>query len=71
MIEFKARTKKWGNSIGIIIPKSAGIKDDEEVIIHIQPAKKFTTVADIFGTMKFKKPVDQIMREIDEDLEPE
>lgn len=68
MIELKATVKKWGNSLGILLPKKAGIKENQEIIVHIAAAKKVTKVKDIFGAMRLKKPVAQLMQEIDEEL---
>ncbi|MEK6852301.1 MAG: AbrB/MazE/SpoVT family DNA-binding domain-containing protein [Nanoarchaeota archaeon] len=72
MIELEAKTKKWGNSLGIIIPKefakSEGLKEEEEVRVIIQK-KRAVRVKDIFGKLKgWKKPTSQIMKEIDKDL---
>ena len=72
MIELKAKTKKWGNSIGILIPKEAirkeNIKPDQEVTVLIS-AKPITKAGDIFGTMKFKKSTEELMREVDKDFD--
>ena len=72
MMELKAKTKKWGNSIGILIPKEAirkeNIKTDQEVTVLIS-AKPITKAKDIWGTMKFKKSTEELMREVDKDLE--
>ena len=71
MMEIKAKTKKWGNSIGILIPKEAikkeNIKLDQEVTILIS-SKPITTGRDIWGTFKFKKSTEQLMREVDKDF---
>lgn len=69
MIELKVRVKNWGNSLGIILPKSTGIKENQEVIVHIAPARETTTVKDIFGAGRLKKPVAELMREIDAELD--
>ena len=70
MIELKTRTRKWGHSVGILIPKQFGIKEDEELRIHIEPANRFTKVKDIFGTFKLNRSVKSLMKEIDRDLSP-
>ena len=69
MIELQLKTKKWGNSVGLIIPKKYSIRPHQEVKVHIEPIKKFTTVKDIFGTFKSKRSTKQIMREIDKELD--
>ena len=72
MMEIKAKTKKWGNSIGVIIPKEIirqqNIKPDQEITILIS-SKPITTGRDIWGTFKFKKSTEQIMREVDKDFD--
>ncbi len=65
MLEFKAKTKKWGNSVGVIIPKELGIAPNKEVFVHVLPKTKFTTVGDIFGSFKLNKSAEQISKEID------
>jgi len=68
MIELKTRTKKWGNSVGILLPKRFGVRADEDIHVHIEPAKRFTTVKDIFGTFKLKQSTKALMKEIDREL---
>ncbi len=72
MIEIKARTKKWGNSIGVVIPKEVvreeNIKPNQQVTLMISQ-KPITKVKDIFGTMTFKKSTEQLMREVDKEFD--
>ncbi len=72
MMEIKAKAKKWGNSIGILIPKEVvseeNIKPNQEVTVMIS-AKPITMGKDIWGTMKFSKPVDKLMREVDKEFD--
>ena len=67
MIEIKARTKEWGNSLGVIIPREAvikeGMKPNQEVILQIR-TKPITRGKDIFGKWKFKKPTEQLLKEV-------
>lgn len=71
MIEIKVKTKKWGNSIGILIPKDVirkeKIQPDQEVTVLIS-AKPVTKGKDIWGTMKFKESTEELMREIDKEF---
>lgn len=69
MIELRAKVKSWGNSLGIILPKSTGVKENQDVIVHITPARRGTRVKDILGKAKLKKPVAQLMKEIDAELD--
>ena len=57
MVQIKARTKKWGNSIGVIIPNgiaaSENIKPEQEIDLII--LKKPSKIGDFFGILKGKK----------------
>lgn len=69
MLKFKTKPRKWGNSIGIALPKDivkkANIKSNKELEIFI-PEKK-VNLKEIFGSLKsWKKSTEKIMREIDE-----
>ena len=77
MEKISTKVKKWGNSFGVILPKnivdSENLKEDLVVNVIIQPYNTMT-VGDLmkFSEMNklknWKKPTDQIMREIDEEL---
>jgi len=73
MLEVEAKVRKWGRSFGIVIPKDKvkeeGIKENETIKLLI--TKKTNVLKETFGTMKFKKSTDQMMREIDKELWPE
>ncbi len=64
-------TKKWGNSIGVVIPRSAieasNIKPGEKITIEIQ--KKENPLKELFGALKFKKPTEEILKEVRKELE--
>lgn len=70
------RVRKWGNSMGIVLPKRVvdveKLDEGTEITITIEPMHK-TKVKDIFGILKnkIKKPTQQIMDEIDEALWPD
>ena len=61
-----SKTKKWGNSLGIRIPKSVaeelGLKEEQEVVIEIE--RKENPLRELFGALKFKEPTEKILREI-------
>lgn len=61
------KTKQWGNSVGIIIPKDVvrdmKIKPNEEICIDISK-KKTNVLREMFGTSKFSKPTSQPLKEI-------
>lgn len=60
-----AKIKKWGNSLGLIIPKEEvnrlNLKDSQEVIVKIE--KKENPLRELFGTLKFEKSTEQIIKE--------
>ena len=67
----KAKTKKWGNSIGVVIPSDTveklHIQPEEEIIIEIQ--KKTNVLAELFGAFKFNnKSTEQLIKESKEDM---
>ena len=65
--------KKWGNSFGVVLPikiiNEQRIKDGMEIEITIHPKNK-ARVKDIFGVLKgkLKKPTEQLMKEVNEEL---
>jgi antitoxin component of MazEF toxin-antitoxin module len=67
----KAETKKWGNSLGIVIPKSVveelNLKPHEEVVIEIRKTRN--ALADMFGSSPFKDDPRSILREVRKELE--
>jgi antitoxin component of MazEF toxin-antitoxin module len=71
MIEVECTARKIGNSIGFTLPKEiieeAGIKENQKVTFLIPPVKD-DIFKRTFGTLKFKKSTDEMMREIDKEL---
>lgn len=67
----EVKTKRWGNSIGIIIPSETierlNIRPEERIIIDIQ--KGTNVLKEMFGTMKTKKTVKQMISESRGELE--
>jgi putative addiction module antidote len=70
MEEIKVKLRKWGNSIGVVIPqevlKNNNKKEGDEVTI-LMP-KENNVLREMFGTLKAKKSTEQIMKEIDKEL---
>ncbi|MBO3753828.1 MAG: AbrB/MazE/SpoVT family DNA-binding domain-containing protein [Candidatus Brockarchaeota archaeon] len=72
MVEIKVKTRKWGNSIGIIIPKEVvkreKLKSGQEISILI--LKNSGILKRTFGSMRdrIKKPTQRIMDELDREL---
>ena len=65
------KTKEWGNSIGIIIPRRAveelGIAVGEEIIIDIR--KKQIVLKELFGAIPLKRKTEGILKDVREELE--
>jgi len=66
-MEIEALTRKWGNSIAVIVPakivEKEKIKENEKVLFKIEK-KRSTKVKDLFGLLKsWKKPTEEILKE--------
>jgi antitoxin component of MazEF toxin-antitoxin module len=70
MIEIETKLRRWGNSFGAMIPstkiKEGGLKEGETITVTIQ--KEENILRKMFGKHKFKKPINQIMKEMDKEL---
>ncbi len=71
MSTIEVRTKKWGNSLGLLIPKDVAekekIRENQKLDIIIIP--KGRTLEKAFGMAKWwKKPTQQIKDEIRREL---
>ena len=53
-----AKAKKWGSSLGVVIPKSVSnsleIEEEQEVIMDIMPSGKSDVLKEAFGKCKNK-----------------
>lgn len=69
MLEVESKVRKWGRSLGVVLPKEKvkeeGIDKDDTITILI--SKKRNTLKETFGTLKLKKSTDKILRESDEE----
>jgi len=65
----QAQLRKWGGSIGIIIPKETiekgKFKEGQEIEILI--LKKTNALRETFGKIKLRKTTEQMMKEIREE----
>ena len=64
-MEIRAKARRWGNSIALIIPKSAvdqaHIKPNQDLVADLRVRR---TAADIFGILpKFKKSTQELKDE--------
>ena len=70
-MSIEVKTKKWGNSIGVVIPietaDKLNLKPNEEIVIEIE--KKSNALKELFGAMKSRKSTEQILKETRKDLE--
>ncbi|MBS3135411.1 AbrB/MazE/SpoVT family DNA-binding domain-containing protein [Candidatus Woesearchaeota archaeon] len=68
MIEIEVVARKWGNSVGIALPKDviekANIKLNKELKLFI-PDKR-TNLSKVFGTLTIKEPTQKILDKIRE-----
>mgnify|MGYP001576066158 CR=1 FL=1 len=74
-----ARVKRWGNSLGVILPKNIvdqqNISEGSEIELLVNKGK-VSTVGDLFEfarsmkIAKSRKSTEEIMREIDKDFWP-
>ena len=57
----RAEIRKWGHSLGLIIPakvvKKLNLKEHEKVEVRL---KKTGDIMELFGAMKFKEPTKKI-----------
>ena len=69
MEAFETKPKHWGNSLGITIPKEivkkAGLSERTEVRVLLLRKEPSADLQKVFGTLKLKKPTQQVMDEID------
>ena len=67
MITVESRVRRWGHSLGLVIPRGQArvhqIKVGDKVELLLR--KKTNVLRETFGTAKIKKPTDQMMSEID------
>ena len=71
MQSIKTKTKKWGNSLGIVIPSDVvekeNLKEGQTVEILIaRPLKK--VFKETFGTLKFPKSAQEMKNELRKEL---
>lgn len=66
---FEAIPKKWGNSLGITIPKNVieneGISQNKKINVIVFTSR-MEKLRKAFGTLKLKKRTQKVMDEIDE-----
>jgi len=72
MLEFKAKPRKWGNSIGITLPnmivEEGNIKDNKEIEVII--VEKKVDLKKVFGSIKLKESTQKIKDKMRAGWEP-
>jgi antitoxin component of MazEF toxin-antitoxin module len=67
VVEMELVIKKWGRSFGAVIPmdkvKQMNLKENDVVNVTLFPKKN--PLKETFGTFKFKRSVEEILRESD------
>ena len=66
-MEIEVLTRRWGNSIAVIVPanivEKENLKENEKVLFKIEK-KRSTKAKDLFGLLKsWKKPAEEILKE--------
>ena len=68
----EVRLKKWGNSIGIVIPNETierlSLKPEEQIVIEI--SKKENVLKEMFGKARFKKSARKVIDDFRNAPEP-
>lgn len=64
------KAKKWGNSVGIILPKDLQIEPDEEIRVQIMKTNERPPAKVAWGIMKKKFDTQKVLDEIDADEDP-
>jgi len=74
MIEIKSKLRKWGNSLGVIVPQKVieneKVKEGENIIILLKKEED-NILKEMFGSFKFKKSTEELLKEVDNELENE
>ena len=67
MIEVEAKVRKWGRSLGVVIPKEKAIDEDikENEVVHLLIGKRRNVLKETFGTLKLKRTTQEILDESD------
>ncbi len=67
----ETKTKKWGNSIGVVIPAETverlKLKPGEQITIDVE--KKQNVLKELFGSLRFTRSTKMILEEVREELE--
>ncbi|MBI3031966.1 AbrB/MazE/SpoVT family DNA-binding domain-containing protein [Candidatus Woesearchaeota archaeon] len=69
-MELLVKTKKWGNSVAVVLPSSVvrqqNIKPGDELNLAVE--KKGTVLRELYGALKFTKSTEALIKEARKDL---
>lgn len=71
MIEIKTKLRKWGNSLGVVVPRNIIEKEKTKVgddVTILFKKNDNNLLRDVFGTHRFSKNTDELLKEVDEEL---
>ena len=72
MLSFEAIPKKWGNSLGITIPrdivKKAKMKNNKKILVTVEDIDFNQDLKKVFGTLKLKRPTQEMLDESDKEM---
>ena len=71
MIEIKTKLRKWGNSLGVVVPQHIIDKEKTKVgddVTILFKRNDNNLLRDVFDTHKFSKNTDELLKEVDEEL---
>lgn len=71
MIELRTKLRKWGNSLGVVVPMNSlqkeKFKENDEIVLLIAKERE-NVLRETFGIHKFKKSIKKLMKETDKEL---
>ncbi len=69
MLEAELKVRRWGNSLGVVLPneivKKNGLKEGSTLQVLVPESKK-RDLSEIFGSFRFKKSAQQLKNEMRE-----
>ncbi|MDO8661297.1 MAG: hypothetical protein Q7K43_05390 [Candidatus Woesearchaeota archaeon] len=72
MVAIECKTRKWGNSLGILISKKeakeSNLTEDQDIVIEVTEIKN--PLRELFGFGKNKKITPELFKQVRQLLEP-
>ncbi len=64
----QAKLRKWGNSLGLLVPavlaREKGLRDGD--IVEFEIRRRILSVEELGGTVKFRRPLREVLQEMEE-----